>query len=162
MKCASSRWGSTCWTCFDNTRRKEKITKKKSFKIIKTYGKWREMIIRVIFGSTVSQYERIPINSHNHLHRTSINAINPNNSVYFIDPLWLTNMVNDMEVWSRLTIPLFCKLQASIYWHEKQFQRFASRLYNWFLIWKLCCRKLWTRWNRLHKDRSVGLWWEIL
>lgn len=35
------------WTCFDNTRRKEKITKKKSFKIIKTYGKWREMIIRV-------------------------------------------------------------------------------------------------------------------
>ena len=140
---------------------KRKSPKRKVLKSSKLTGNG-ERWMYVLKISTVSQYERIPINSHNHLHRTSINAINPNNSVYFIDPLWLTNMVNDMEVWSRLTIPLFCKLQASIYWHEKQFQRFASGLYNWFLIWKLCCRKLWTRWNRLHKDRSVGLWWEIL
>jgi len=33
------------WTCFDNARRKEKTTKKKSFKIIKTYGMWPEMKI---------------------------------------------------------------------------------------------------------------------
>ena len=30
------------WTSFDDTKRKEKTTKKKSFKII-TIGKWREM-----------------------------------------------------------------------------------------------------------------------
>jgi len=30
-------------TCFDDTRRKEKTTKKKVLKSSKTYGKWREM-----------------------------------------------------------------------------------------------------------------------